>query len=136
MVETGLVTTTISQKASPNLLTLSELFNFSIGAFAPIELYYQDSLTDFLLENLDAYKQEGQPVVHASLNREELITQAQLNRIWGRLKIKAFLPREHEVFKDLMDSWVAENELHPIGEIEIDRNVARVTLEVPLVLIK
>lgn len=132
----GLATTIISQKASPSLLTLSELFNFSIGAFAPLELYYQDSLTEFLVENLDAYKLEGQPVVHATLNREDLITQAQLNRIWGRLEMKAFLPREHESFKDLMDSWIKENESHPIGEVEIEGNVARVTLEIPLVYIK
>lgn len=131
-----LATTTISQKAKPDLMSLSELFRFSIGAFSPIELWYQDSLKNYLMDNIDGLKLEGDPVVTSYLDRDELITQAQLNRIWGRLDIKAFIPREHENFEEIITTWVETNELHPIGDIIIDKTVARVTLEVPLVLIK
>lgn len=131
-----LATTTTSQKAKPDLMTLSELFLFSIGAFSPIELWYQDSLREHLMNNIDALKLEGEPVVTSTLNREDLITQAQLNRIWGRLEVKAFLPREHEDFEEIITTWIEFNELHPIGDVVIDKTVAKVTLEVPLVLIK
>ena len=138
MGETELGTTTTSQKtkASHDLLTLSELFDYSIGAFTPLEMHYQDSLTRYLNENLEMYKLEGSPVVHATLDREKLITQAQLNRIWGRMKIKAFLPREYENAEELVQSWIDTEELHPIGKIEVSENVANVTLEVPLVYIR
>lgn len=129
-------TTTISQKTSRDLLTLSDLFGYSIGAFTPLELYYQESLTNFLNQNLDTYKLEGQPVVHATLDREKLITQAQLNRIWGRMKIKAFLPREYDNTKDLVQAWIDEEDLHTIGEIVVSENVANIILEIPLVYIR
>lgn len=127
---------TIVQANKPDLLTLSELFNYSKSVFAPTELHYQDSLYDYLLKNLDATNVEGEPVVSSSLSSDDVITQAQLNRIWGKLLIKVFLPRSHESLEAIVTNWVEENGLHPVGEPQIEENVARLILEVPLVIIK
>lgn len=136
MGETELVTTTTSQKANIDLINLTDLFRYSIGAFTPLELHYQDSLLTFLKQNLEGYKLEGEPVVHANLDSNKLITQAQLNRIWGRLNMKVFLAREYADTKDILDMWIKDNELHLIGEIEVNQNVAKFILEIPLVYIK
>lgn len=127
---------TIVKATSPTLMTLSELFSYSRGAFASLELYYQESLVNFLMVNLDSLKLEGAPVVHSTLNSREMITQAQINRIWGRLEMKVFLARQYDSLKDIIDTWIIENEHHPIGDVNVVENIAKFTLEVPLVLIK
>lgn len=119
------------------LLSLTDLINTSRASFAPIELYYSDSLAETVK---DMYNVEL--IVDTQLSVEEPISGGESNQILGKMQTKAHLPNTDvegkpiEWDRDLIESFLvkySEKESVTLLNIKYSEIIVKFNMNVPII---
>lgn len=119
------------------LLSLTDIINTSRSSFAPIELYYSDSLSAVIRDMFNA-----EAVVDVALSLEEPIAGHENNQILGKVQTKAYLPdsdvegKPIEWDKKLIESFLvkySEQESISLENIKYSDVIVKFNMKVPII---